>query len=218
MNQRETGTKKEQLAAAYLKQRGVRILKQNFRGRQGEIDIVGIHQGVSGVCGGKVSQNPQHGRRAGGCNVKKAAENLQNGRFLPLQPGNWRFAPVRYDVVAIQGEEIRWIKKCFSTQVCRRKIICVSDSERRESIRKGLKQNCMGGVEYLTFPALEASGLVEHLFSTRLGGCSKGIFSSMNLSFERVMTKGTCFLIMNALQRFFTAVQRTWFRRSRPIR
>ena len=50
---------------------------------------------------------------------------------------------------------------------------------------KVLKQNCMGGVEYLTFPALEASGLVEHLFSTRLGGCSKGIFSSMNLSFER---------------------------------
>ena len=50
---------------------------------------------------------------------------------------------------------------------------------------KVMKQNCTGGVEYLTFPALEDSGLVEHLFSTRFGGVSKGIFSTMNLSFSR---------------------------------
>lgn len=40
-------------------------------------------------------------------------------------------------------------------------------------------------IEYLTFPALEQCRIVEHLFSTRLGGVSEGIWSSMNLGFQR---------------------------------
>lgn len=38
---------------------------------------------------------------------------------------------------------------------------------------------------YLTFPLLEETGLVRHLFSTREGGVSKGIYASMNLSYSR---------------------------------
>ncbi len=48
-----------------------------------------------------------------------------------------------------------------------------------------LKQNEKQGVEYLTFPLLESTGVVKHLFSTRKGGVSKGIWSSMNVSFTR---------------------------------
>lgn len=42
-----------------------------------------------------------------------------------------------------------------------------------------------GKVEYLTFPLLEETGIVRHLFSTRSGGVSEGIYSSMNLSYTR---------------------------------
>ena len=42
-----------------------------------------------------------------------------------------------------------------------------------------------GGVPFLIFPSLEETGVVVHGFSTRLGGVSDGIFSSMNLSFSR---------------------------------
>lgn len=48
-----------------------------------------------------------------------------------------------------------------------------------------VKQNRTGEVEYLTFPLLEQTGLVRHLFSTRIGGVSEGIYSSMNLSYTR---------------------------------
>ena len=41
------------------------------------------------------------------------------------------------------------------------------------------------GVPYLRFPALEETGLVIHGFSTRLGGVSRGCYSSMNLSVRR---------------------------------
>ncbi len=40
-------------------------------------------------------------------------------------------------------------------------------------------------IKYLTFPLLNKAGMVRHLFSTREGGVSKGIFASMNLSYTR---------------------------------
>lgn len=40
-------------------------------------------------------------------------------------------------------------------------------------------------VPYLSYPILEQTGVVRHGFSTREGGVSEGIFSSMNLSFSR---------------------------------
>ena len=40
-------------------------------------------------------------------------------------------------------------------------------------------------LEYLVCPKLEKTGVVEHLFTTRTGGVSSGIYSTMNLSFSR---------------------------------
>lgn len=41
------------------------------------------------------------------------------------------------------------------------------------------------GVTWLSIPALERTGIVVQGFSTRLGGVSRGIYASMNLSFTR---------------------------------
>ena len=49
----------------------------------------------------------------------------------------------------------------------------------------GMTQQRKNEVEYLVFPGLLQSGIVNHLFSTRRGGVSEGIFSSMNLSYTR---------------------------------
>ncbi|MBD5445444.1 MAG: peptidoglycan editing factor PgeF [Lachnospiraceae bacterium] len=56
---------------------------------------------------------------------------------------------------------------------------------KRKPNRMKMKQNVSGEAEYLTFPLFEDTGLVRHLVSTRLGGASNGIFSSMNLSYTR---------------------------------
>ena len=47
------------------------------------------------------------------------------------------------------------------------------------------RENEVDGVLYLTYPMLEKTNMVKHGFSTRLGGVSKDIYSSMNLSFTR---------------------------------
>ena len=55
----------------------------------------------------------------------------------------------------------------------------------RHENRMKVKRNREGEVEYLTFPLLSRTGIVKHLFSTRAGGVSKGIYSTMNLSYTR---------------------------------
>jgi YfiH family protein len=40
-------------------------------------------------------------------------------------------------------------------------------------------------IPYLHFPMLDNTGIVSHLFTTRLGGVSEGIFATMNLSSNR---------------------------------
>lgn len=42
----------------------------------------------------------------------------------------------------------------------------------------------INGLTYLTFPSLEVNG-VTHCYTTRYGGVSKGIYSTMNMSFSR---------------------------------
>lgn len=48
-----------------------------------------------------------------------------------------------------------------------------------------LNEKRVGEVLYLTYPLLENSGIVKHGFSTRVGGVSEGVLSTMNLSFSR---------------------------------
>lgn len=58
------------------------------------------------------------------------------------------------------------------------------DWYRHKSDRQ-VRINRTGELVYLTFPILEETGAVKHLFSTRIGGVSEGIYSSMNLSYTR---------------------------------
>ena len=47
------------------------------------------------------------------------------------------------------------------------------------------EEKIVGGVPYLSYPLFEHTGLVDHGFSTRLGGVSVGCWSSMNISITR---------------------------------
>lgn len=41
------------------------------------------------------------------------------------------------------------------------------------------------GVPFFHFPALEETGIVKHAFSTRMGGVSEGVYSTLNFSYTR---------------------------------
>lgn len=51
-------------------------------------------------------------------------------------------------------------------------------------ISKTLKINKKNGLSYITFPSFEQCGVVRHAFTTRKGGVSSGIYSTVNMSFS----------------------------------
>lgn len=61
----------------------------------------------------------------------------------------------------------------------------MADWIRKQDAKEQVNINQKNGVCYLTFPALEQTGMVSHSFSTRIGGVSEGIFSTMNFGFTR---------------------------------
>ena len=44
-------------------------------------------------------------------------------------------------------------------------------------------QRELDGMEYLVFPALEETGMVRHMFGTRVGGVSEGKYATVNFSY-----------------------------------
>ncbi len=52
-----------------------------------------------------------------------------------------------------------------------------------DTVTTQLKEH--NGLKYLVFPRLNDLGIVDHMFSTRLGGVSRGCYSECNLSYTR---------------------------------
>ena len=48
-----------------------------------------------------------------------------------------------------------------------------------------MKLKNVNGVEFYTFDIFEKTGLVDHMFSTRIGGVSEDFFGSLDLSYSR---------------------------------
>lgn len=139
-NLRKTGNEMEDVAAAYLKERGVRILERNFRSREAEIDIIGkegetlIFVEVKARKAGKKS-----GEAAEAVGTAKQKRICRCADFYMHENEMDPFSTmIRFDVVAITaasgdkaesgGEietgadlsgktrrvEIRWIRNAFS--------------------------------------------------------------------------------------------------------
>ena len=107
------GARAEQLAADFLKKKGVRILAQNYRTRQGEVDLVGFQDGVYLFVEVKYRKTSRSG--AGFESVTAAKQRKICGCALHYL---WRHdlgssVPVRFDVISIDPEGILWIRDAF---------------------------------------------------------------------------------------------------------
>lgn len=120
MNRRQTGSDKEQLAADYLTERGVRIVERNFRSRTGEIDIIGYHGRYLVFIEVKYRSGTERGSAAEAVDGRKQSRICRTADWYRhlhrLGDDIW----VRYDVVAVQGEEISWIQNAFPHSFHRR--------------------------------------------------------------------------------------------------
>jgi putative endonuclease len=113
MNKRTKGNEKEKLAAAYLCARGIHILEQNFRVRQGEIDLIGSDGKNLLFFEVKYRKNPDCGTSAEAVGFRKQRQICKVAAFYRAFHHVPQEQPCRYDVIAIEGEQVRWYKNAF---------------------------------------------------------------------------------------------------------
>ena len=74
-----------------------------------------------------------------------------------------------------------------------------------------------GSVPYLTFKKLDQAG-VRHGFSTRMGGVSEGMFSTLNLSYNRGDKKELWMKISEESQKRSDSIIQSWYFQIRFMR
>lgn len=114
MNKRTIGTIYEQKAAAYLNENGFQILELNFYCRQGEADIIGIHQGCLVFVEVKYRKDSQNGYPEEAVGLKKQIKICRTSDYYRLTHSQYSSLQIRYDVVAVCRENIKWYQNAFN--------------------------------------------------------------------------------------------------------
>lgn len=114
MNTREKGAQKEQQVCACLLSEGVEILEKNFRSRQGEIDIIGRDGEYLVFFEVKYRTGDRCGSAAEAVRSAKQKKICQVADYYRMKHHCAEDTPIRFDVVAVDGERMQWIKNAFA--------------------------------------------------------------------------------------------------------
>lgn len=112
------GAAAEQLAAEYLRARGVSILARNLRCRAGEIDLVCLDAHMLAIVEVRQRARIDFGGALESVTWRKRRKIMRATRFFLMRLPQWAGYAVRFDVVAVQGApegeyDIVWIKDAF---------------------------------------------------------------------------------------------------------
>ena len=113
MNTRRAGTFYEKKAGAFLKSRGLTILQYNFRTQCGEIDIVAKDRETTVFVEVKYRKDAGKGLPEEAVDSRKQGKICRVADYYRMLHHMGDYSPVRFDVVAICGEEIRWYQNAF---------------------------------------------------------------------------------------------------------
>lgn len=101
------------MAADFLEKKGVVILERNFRCRQGEIDLICRDGEYLVFAEVKYRRNNQNGTPQEAVGHAKQKKICEVGAYYRMLHHLGNDTAVRYDVIAIEGEEIQWIPNAF---------------------------------------------------------------------------------------------------------
>lgn len=113
MNTRKKGAQKEEEVCAYLHSKGVKIVERNFRNRQGEIDIIGYDGDYLVFFEVKYRRGKSRGSAAEAVVSAKQRKICQVADYYRMLHQCAEDTPIRFDVVAVDGEDVTWIKNAF---------------------------------------------------------------------------------------------------------
>lgn len=112
-NNREIGSRFEEMAAAYLRNTGYVILERNYRNKLGEIDIIARDGRTLVFVEVKYRINLEKGDPAEAVHGQKQRKIRNVAKMYLYQQQLGEDIPCRFDVVAILGSDIRLIRDAF---------------------------------------------------------------------------------------------------------
>ncbi len=113
MNKREIGKKYEEIAASYLEEYGFVVLAKNFRCRQGEVDLIGIHDNCLVFVEVKYRKSAVSGEPEEAVSPSKQRKICLVSDYYRMGHPEDGGRQIRYDVVAISGDRISWYRNAF---------------------------------------------------------------------------------------------------------
>lgn len=113
-NKRRVGFLQEQRAAAYLRDCGYTILAMNYRCRVGEIDIIACEGEYLCFVEVKYRSKSRTGRPQEAVTIKKQHTICRVADYYRMRQGISPARSMRFDVVAILGDEISLLRNAFS--------------------------------------------------------------------------------------------------------
>ncbi len=113
MNKRQKGAQKERQVCAYLLSEGVEILERNFRSKQGEIDVIGRDGDYLVFFEVKYRSSRNKGSAAEAVGYAKQERICRVADYYRVRQGCLEDTPIRFDVVALDGEKLTWIRNAF---------------------------------------------------------------------------------------------------------
>lgn len=116
MDNRSRGSEMEQRADQFLRDAKVWILAHNFRCRFGEVDLVGRDGEYLVFFEVKWRKDDSSGDAAEAVNERKQKKLCEVSDYYRMRHVDLAKLPVRFDVLAMEGEEIRWIRDAFPYQ------------------------------------------------------------------------------------------------------
>jgi len=114
-NCRKVGAVYENKAVLFLRNKGYKIIKQNFRCRQGEIDIIAKDGEYLVFIEVKYRKNAYEGAALEAVTWQKQKRIMQTAKYyLYITASKGRERPCRFDVIAFEGGKMVHIQNAFT--------------------------------------------------------------------------------------------------------
>ena len=118
MNKRDVGTFYEDIAAEYIRNNGGKIIKRNYRSRQGEIDIIARDGDYLCFVEVKYRAGDKYGDALEAVGFAKQKAVCKASKVYIRMNGGDFDMPMRYDVIAVKASEngmcnVKWLKNAF---------------------------------------------------------------------------------------------------------
>ncbi len=111
----ETGQRAEQVAAQFLRRRGLELVARNYRCRYGEIDLIARDGKILVFVEVRMRASPTYGGAAGSITRAKRDKLARAARHYLA--GLARVPACRFDAVLISGPDwtIEWLRNAFAS-------------------------------------------------------------------------------------------------------